>query len=81
MKVILTYETQVEVVVDTHTLTVDSISVIHQLGSSLTGINGYTSASVSEKGEDESFTREELKCALGVLKTKKHPKWGWKEPT
>lgn len=34
MKVTLTYETQVEVVVDTHTLSVDSISVIHQLGSS-----------------------------------------------
>lgn len=81
MKVTLTYETQVEVVVDTHTLSVDSISVIHQLGSSLGGINGYISASATEKKEGEFFTRDELRCALGVVRTKRHPRWRFKEPT
>lgn len=80
MKVTLTYETQVEVVVDTTTLKVDSISATRQLGSPLSGISGYTSASVHEKREDETFTVQELRCALGVLRTKRHPRWRWKEP-
>lgn len=80
MKITLMYETQVEVVVDTLTLSVDSISVIHQLGSSIGGINGYISVSASEKGEHESFTRDELRCALGVVRTKRHPRWRFKEP-
>lgn len=64
MKVILTYETQIEVVVDTHTLTVDSISATRQLGSPMSGISGYTSVS-HQSVEGETFTRDELRCALG----------------
>jgi hypothetical protein len=75
----LIYETQVEVVVDTSTFTVSSISVIRQLGSSLGGVNGYVNVS-HEAGEGEIFTKNHLRCALETIRTGKHPKWRWKEP-
>lgn len=79
MKVILTYETQVEVVVDTSTFTVSSISAIRQLGSSLAGINGYINVSHEAAEEGETFTRNHLRCALETIRTGKHPRWRWKE--
>lgn len=79
MRVILTYETHVEVVVDTSTRTVKSISAIRQLGSPISGINGYLSVS-HQSEEGEVFTKEELRRALGVIRTERHPKWRWKEP-
>jgi hypothetical protein len=78
VKVTVTYETHVEVVVDTSTFTISSISVIRQLGSSLGGINGYVNVS-HEREEGATFTKNHLRCALETIRTGKHPRWRWKE--
>ena len=79
MKITFTYETQVEVVVDTTTRQVESISCIRQLGSPLSGVRGYTSVS-HQASEVETFTREALSAALNTIRTGRHPRWKWKEP-
>lgn len=75
MKVTLTYEIQVDYVIDLTKEEVESITVTKQTGSPLGGYHGFIHAS----SDSNPFTRQDTKQAVEILKTKSHPKWQVKE--
>lgn len=75
MKVTLTYEIQVDYVVDLIKEEVKSITITKQAGSPLGGYDGFIHASC----DSNPFTRQDAKQAVEILKTKAHPKWQVKE--
>lgn len=75
MKLTLTYDTQVDVVVDLDKGRVESIQVVRQLGSPISGVEGFTHVS----SDTTPFYHSDTKNALHVLKTNPHPKWTFKE--
>lgn len=75
MKLTLTYETQVDVVVDLDKGKVESIAVFKELGSPISGIEGFIHVS----SDSNPFYHSDTKNALHVLKSNPHPKWTFKE--
>lgn len=76
MKISLTYETQVTVIVNLDTETVETITVRKEIGGPLTGIDGAIHVNpIHLPSDDEPFTRDHGKRAMNILKTKRHPKW------
>lgn len=75
MKITLTYDTPVDVVVDLEDEKVESIQVVKQLGSPISGLEGFIHVS----SDSNPFHHTDTKKALGILKTSLHPKWTFKE--
>lgn len=85
MKISLTYQTEVTVIVDLPTSTVESITVRKALGGPPTGIEGAIHINpIRQPADDPSqhpFTRDHERRAIHVICTTKHPKWTFEEPT
>lgn len=88
MRISLTYETTITATVDLTTSTVESITVLKVLGSSPSGLDGYTHVEGIRPDQtepysppSEPFRREQVKRAVEILRTSPHPKWKMKEPT
>lgn len=75
MKLTLTYEAQIDVVVNLDNGKVESISVVKQLGSQMAGVEGFIHVS----SDSNPFHHTDTKKALGILKVSPHPKWTFKE--
>lgn len=85
MKISLTYQTEVTVIVDLPTSVVESITVRKEIGGPLTGIEGAIHINPIRQPADHPshtpFTRDHEKRALHIIRTTKHPKWALEEPT
>lgn len=75
MKVTLTYEIQVDYVIDLIKEEVESITVTKQTGSPLSGYDGF----IHTSSDSNPFTRQDSKRAVEILKTKVHPEWQIKD--
>lgn len=72
VKITLTYETQVNYVVDLDTEKVESITVVKEYGSHITGYEGF----INVESNSGSLSIPDVKKAISILKTtKSQPKW------
>lgn len=76
MKITLTYELQVDYVVDLDKEKIESTTVTKQTGASISGFEGFIHAN----SDTQPFKRADVKRAIEILKTTKdRPKWQIKE--
>lgn len=84
MRISLTYETIITATIDLDTSTVESITVLKVLGTSPSGLDGYTHVEGIRPDQtepySEPFRREQVRRAVEILRTSPHPKWKLKEP-